>query len=506
MNQDSGEIRTIVGPQRVVLNSNEEMVGGITSATIIYEDEYCIVKNPYDEEKKKIKHGDREIRVGPTIIYLHYSESIESIDKVHVLKKNQALRCKTIIQHDNKAAGEVFQVIGEARFIPDKYTQVLKKIDAILIQENEGIYVNNVETSQLKLVSGPCSYLLKSNEELFYKQYSEIERTALTIQNQDLYKAKVIYANKGEVFCVLDEKKIEKIISGPITYVLGAEEHVKCLWLSAGKPKKPKCIKVAKVRVGPEFTSDKFEIRTRDNANLNILITYKWEFIVDENEKNVIFSIPDFIGYSCTTLCSKIREETAKFTFEEFNKGTVGQIRKVLFKDYELKNKKFSGVYFEEIKLLISEIDVKEIVPVNPEISKLLNQSIKSNMVIVCSKMENEANLNSKKDKVKGEAELNKLKEKLITIQNENLQLEKIGKSKIDGQVTILKSQSIKECEELKVGGIQNLEIEKMKQIIELLNTKEGDKYLNLLKAKNFSEIEQKWIINSDSKISLPTN
>jgi major vault protein len=414
-----------------------------------------------------------------------------------------------LADHDGKQAGTVWQVVGECKFIPNKYTEVLKPINAIQISDGEGIYVKNVETSAKKLVKGPCAYLLEANEELFHKQYSEMERAALGLGAQATYEATVVRLQKGEVMCILDAEKNEHILVGPVNYILDPEEHVKVLYLSAGKPKKPKQIKVAKVRIGPDFMSDKFEVRTKDNAQLSLLLTYKWEFIVDKSEAYKVFALPDFIGYSCTTLCSRIREEAAKFTFEEFHSKTVGLIRSVLFQDHIVSNtkgekSKVHGLYFDEIKLLISEVDVKEVTPVNDEINNLLNQSIKSNMIIVCNKMEQDANLKSQKEKIKTSAEIQKLRQNLIDIQNENMSLEKIENAKIEGQVQILKAKAQKEAEELKKHAKAKIELDRMKSIINLLNTEAGEKYLELLRAQNFAAIKQNWYVSSDNKVALP--
>lgn len=138
---------------------------------------------------------------------------------------------------------------------------MIRQVNPIVIKENTGIYVRNIETSQKKLVRGPCGYLLKATEELYTKQFSEMERAALKLDSYGTYWATTVQIEKGEVICILDAEKNEHLICGPQTYMLDADECLKCLWLSAGKPKRPKCIQCAKVRIGPDFTSDKFEIR-----------------------------------------------------------------------------------------------------------------------------------------------------------------------------------------------------------------------------------------------------
>jgi len=342
------------------------------------------------------------------------------------------------------------------------------------------------------------------------KNYLDEENTALNLP-YGYYEAEavVIHVNQGEVVCVINnEENTEEIIFGPKSKILGPNETVKVLSLSAGKPKQTNQIKAAIIRIGPDYMSDNFQVRTKDNAQLDVHVSYKWQFLVDKDDIHKVFVINDFIGYACQSLCSSIREEAAKYTFEEFHNSTVQLVRKSLFKENVVKyensiEEKIMGVYFPENKFLVSEIDVKTIEPVNQEISSLLNQSIKSNMVIVCKRMEQSASLQAQKEKVKAQSDLQLLKEKLISVLNTNLELETVEKAKIEGSSLIEKAKAEKESNEIKAKGNLSNEIETMKQIMELLDSEEGKKYLELMKIENFSKIPQEWYITSDSKFEL---
>jgi len=125
-------------------------------------------------------------------------------------------------------------------------------------------------------------------------------------------------------------------------------------------------------------------------------------------------------------------------------------------------------------------------------------------MGIVCKRMEQSANLQAQKEKVKALSELQILKEKLITVQNTNLELDKVEKAKIEGSSLIEKAKAEKESIEIKAKGSLTNEIETMKQIMDLLDTEEGTKYLELKKVENFfTRIPQEWYLSSDSTVKL---
>jgi major vault protein len=68
-------------------------------------------------------------------------------------------------------------VKGPIDFIPDKEIIILEKRKAQPLAENEGLYVRDLETGEVKLVKGPQTYMLKESEELWNKLLSaEIEK------------------------------------------------------------------------------------------------------------------------------------------------------------------------------------------------------------------------------------------------------------------------------------------------------------------------------------------
>eukprot|EP00761_Pharyngomonas_kirbyi_P012752 gb/GECH01012779.1/.p1 GENE.gb/GECH01012779.1/~~gb/GECH01012779.1/.p1 ORF type:complete len:530 (+),score=159.41 gb/GECH01012779.1/:1-1590(+) len=512
INNDDGKVHTEIGPKRVVLKGYEQILSSKQECVIVHENEYAVIVNPFDETTGKCLMGDRKVVMGPSSLALHYNEKLEGgrVYKIHVLGEGEALLLEAQQEHDGKPAGHMWRVDGPCKYVPSKYEKIVRELEAVYISEGQGIYVKNTETSKTRLVRGPCAYMLDVNEEYYYKPYTQAERSALKLSSASSYWATSVYLMKNELLCVLDyEKNEEKVYMGPMNCLLGPSEGVRVLSLSAGKPKQTNALKVAKVRTGPDFMSDIFTVRTRDNADLQLHLTYKWQFIIDQGSSDKVFSLNDFIGYACQSICSGIREEAARYDFEEFHNKTVSIIRNALFSQNEVEmtngeNYKFNGLYYSEARLAITEVDVKEVSPVNEEIGMWLNQSIKRNMVIVCQKIEQEANLNAEKENVQGQAEIQRLKEKLIDIENENYRLETVQKAKIEGQSRVEKARAEKEATEIKDTSKLELTVEQMESIMSLLKRPGGTKYLDLIRSENFSKVNQNWYVNSDSKVDLP--
>lgn len=106
---------------------------------------------------------------------------------------------------------------------------------------------------------------------------------------------------------------------------------------------------------------------------MELELSYKWRFLVEKADLFKLFE-GDFIGYACQSLRSRIREVAGSFEFEKFHTSASQLLRERLFKTYSnLKKQDDStddtkGRFFTEFNLLIFELDVKRIRPVDREV------------------------------------------------------------------------------------------------------------------------------------------
>eukprot|EP01028_Stygiella_incarcerata_P013163 TRINITY_DN81578_c0_g1_i1.p1 TRINITY_DN81578_c0_g1~~TRINITY_DN81578_c0_g1_i1.p1 ORF type:complete len:528 (-),score=152.65 TRINITY_DN81578_c0_g1_i1:151-1734(-) len=507
LNTNDGTVRVECGPKRVVLLSHESFVSGILESLVVNEDQYAVIENPYDEAKKRYLKGDRRVIEGPAVISLYPNENIpEGIQEAYVLRKNEAIVLETIQDTEDLKAGERRRLVGECRYIPTKFERVLSRYSAIRIETNQGIYVRDQLKSEVRLVTGPQMFLLGAQEELYQRTLDHELCAALGIRQKPTYWAVSMSVNKNEVICIQNfEEKSESYLMGPGIHILGPYETFRVIHLSGGKPKRNNVLHVVKVMKGPSFFSDILEVSTKDNGQLLIHLTYKWEFLVDEDELSYMFASNDFVGYACQTLMGDIREIASKYDFEELHNATVKILREHLFKHSELDGGKVvHGKYFPLNRLLVSEVDVKAVMPVNQEIQDLLSDSIKSNMSILCKKLEQQADLSAKKERMAGEREIQTLKESLIDVQNRNLRLSEIEAAKIESGAQVVRGEYEKEARMIEEEGSWTLEKERLDAYADVLSGDGGDLYLEFVRATQLASVPQSWIVASDQKMRLP--
>lgn len=65
-------------------------------------------------------------------------------------------------------------VHGPTEFIPKTEVGHVERRKAIPLNENEGVYVRDIQSGQVRCVSGPQAYMLQANEELYEKELTPL--------------------------------------------------------------------------------------------------------------------------------------------------------------------------------------------------------------------------------------------------------------------------------------------------------------------------------------------
>jgi major vault protein len=74
------------------------------------------------------------------------------------LRAIESYKCE--ITEKKYKAGETWMIKGPLDFIPPIEIEIVENRKAIPLAENEGVYVRDTRTGEVKLVKGPITYLL----------------------------------------------------------------------------------------------------------------------------------------------------------------------------------------------------------------------------------------------------------------------------------------------------------------------------------------------------------
>ncbi|MGE5657826.1 MAG: colicin uptake protein [Actinomycetota bacterium] len=529
----------------------EVVVGEVEIATL-GDREWCTVVNPIDAEGKP-QLGLREVRQGRLSFFLHPGESLENgIQKVYVLGEQEALLLKAkeafregegerLIQ---RHPGDLWMIAGPRDYIPRVEVEVLEKRQAIPLDKNEGIYVRDIQTGELKVVSGPQAYMLSPYEELWEKelppiveellalkndpvsergryhlsktsdrstQTSELSTPSQTTASRDKSRAVVFHVPQNSAVQIHDYKeRTARTVFGPDLVMLGPDEAFTVLSLSGSVPKRPHVIKSLALLLGPDFMTDVFAVETSDHARLQLRLSYNWYFDVDRQDEQAavkLFQVPDFIDTACKAIASRVRGAVAGVKFDEFHRNSAHIIRASVFGTDEAGRVR-DELRFRTNNLVIFNVDIQSVEPVDEETLKSLQKSVQIAIQITtdaqeaaarhdAERIEQEAKARLERQAIvdKGAAEVER--KNLLELQAENAAIESTGQAtaearakaeaaRIQGQLAVNLAQQ--EAEAARIRSEVELAQLRARQEAELAH-QQALNHLEIEKAQRMAEI-----------------
>jgi major vault protein len=520
IDKNSGVQTLHEGPKRVQLDSHEEPVGPVSDKVRVKDGQFAVILNPFDHERGDINEGEREVRVGPAIFPLHPGEVLEGkgVQDEFVLIDSQALllKAKKDAPHpeDEGAtlrSGDLFLLRGPRRFIPDKDIEVVEHRKQFSLDEHEGVFVQNDDTGEVRLIRGPASFFLDHNESLWEKKLTAEEEEALGFiaQNTDdgsrilaaephereaESDAVVIDLEQNEAICLFDKESV-RVEFGPQTVFLNPTERPKVLCISGGVPVKPNRLRIAILALGPDFIRDRLSVRTRDNATLQLEVTFRWRFRVDVANPQKLFALKDFVGFAAQTLSSEIREEAAKHDFEKFHSEAAALVKGAIFGQETVR-------LFEENGLEIFGVDVEGIVPEDAEIAKKLADAIKVNVDIFTRRVQEVAQLESERRIIDGKAQNEEAKKALIALEIANERTKTLEAAKTKAEASLEKARAEAEGTTILAEADRSAELTRIEALTQLLATPGGQAFIELERAKVLKATD-KVVVPTDSKLVL---
>lgn len=510
-----------------------QTIRGIVDIQILTNRQFCVVLDPRDPKTGLNRLGARELRKGECSFFLHPGERMEhGIQDVYVLGEGEALLMRATEpmtaeeSPDGKAhnAGDRWMIYGPCDFIPDVKLEILETRQMIPLDENEGVYVRDLSTGKIRAVIGQ-SYMLKPNEELWAKPISAevealLQREASRDKNNKNNRHKVrdptrvisYHVPHGALVQVFDfEKRTSRAVFGPDIVLLQPDEQFTTLCLSGDCPKREKVIQTIAVFLGPDFMNDQIVVETSDHARLTLKLSYSWFFDVspdDPNKALEIFSTPDFIGDLCKVLGARVRAAVAGTTFEKFHKQSVEIIQDSVF-GHDEDGKLRKRVVFESNHLVVNNIDIQSVEPVDQKTRDSLQKSVQLAIEITsksqeagarheAERMEQEAKGALERQKLADAAEAERSRTRLLELQAQSIAVESAGQanaearaaaeaSKIEGQAAVDRAKL--EAESHKIAEKSIIEEAKAKHAVELEHKKKVDE-LEIKKSRELAEIE----------------
>merc|ERR1719282_175983 len=474
-----------------------EKVVSKVNITTLTNRQYCVIVNPIGQNGKP-QLGAKKLVKGEISFFLQPGETLENgIQEIFVLGENEGVVLRANEQFKDefvkpaidRQPGDKWMLKGPTEYIPPVEVEVVTKRRAIPLAENEGIYVRNTNSGQVRAVIGR-TYMLGEDEELWEKNIPAIVRTLISAdrdsaadrgdwvnpnkekrrKRDDVMEEEVFDSSKVVTFQVPHNAAVQiydfkskksRVQFGPDMVMLGPEEQFTQLSLSGGKPKKGNMIRAIALLLGPDFASDIIQVETADHARLQLDLSYNWHFEVKDpsniQDASKIFNVADFVGDLCKAMASKIRGAVSAVTFDDFHKNSARIIQVAVFGTDPETRQVRESITFSANNLKVTSVDIKSVEPVDQRTRDSLQKSVTLAIEITtqsqeaaarreAERIEQEAKGKLERQRILDDAEAEKARRELISLQAESSAVESTGQAKAEA----LKIETESELERLK--------------------------------------------------------
>lgn len=401
--------------------------------------QYCIVLNPIGANGKN-RYGEREVRRGECSFFLMPDEElVDGIHDVLAVGREEAVLLKAVERFVEEGgqvreAGSTWLLRGPAEYVPSNSTELVERRRRITLDKNEGIYVMNKKTGEVRTVIGE-PYMLTEDEVLWERHLPQAVEELLTSPGGSLKTSQ----RDPNFICTRERFRIvrfnvkhnaavqihdyhrnkARIVFGPDLIMLGPREELTVLSLSGGKPKVPNALQSLQLFLGPRFSSDTITVETSDHARLQLGLSYNWYFDVKrsgagEQQNCRCFVVPDFIGDCCKTIASRVRGAVAAEDFDSFHRNSAMIVRTAIFGVDEKKEIR-RELRFPANDFVVTNVDVQFAEPTDAKTRDSLQKSVQLAIEITTKSLEAAARHGNelKDQEAKGKLERQKLLDKI---------------------------------------------------------------------------------------------
>ncbi|OXB69646.1 UNVERIFIED_CONTAM: hypothetical protein H355_000113 [Colinus virginianus] len=330
----------------------EEVVAEVM-VTTLGPRQYCVVLNPVGPNGQP-QLGQQRVVKGEKSFFLQPGEQLQTgIEDVYVLSEDEGLllqALQTIKDTDEdgtevtRRAGDRWLARGPLEYVPPAEVTVLERRRAVALADNEGIYVRDIRTGKVRVVTGQ-TYMLTESEELWEKELPAGVEALLAEARGDTAGQDSGIHSSGPNFGVQERDRTRAV-----TYQVPHNAAVQVY--------------------------DYRERRAR-------------HFEVPEDPKALgrLFSVPDFVGDACKALASRVRGAVAAVTFDDFHKNSNRLICSAVF-GFDESGRLREHLCFVPNGLVVTSVDIQSVEPVDQRTRDALQRSVQLAIEIATNSQE----------------------------------------------------------------------------------------------------------------------
>jgi len=158
--------------------------------------------------------------------------------------------------------------------------------------------------------------------------------------------------------------------------------------------------------------TDIVTVETSDHARLSLQLAYNWFFDIKQGDSVVapkLFQVPDFVGAACKAIASRVRGAVAASSFDDFHRHSAEIIRLAVF-GKEADGKPRNELRFRANNLVITNIDIQSVEPIDQRTRDSLQKSVQLAIEITTKSQEATARQRAEREEQKARGLLERQK------------------------------------------------------------------------------------------------
>jgi major vault protein len=181
-------------------------------------------------------------------------------------------------------------------------------------------------------------------------------------------------------------------------------------------------------------------------------LSYNWHFeTIKGKDDDKIFAVPDFVGDACKAIASRVRGEVALHSFDEFHRNSAKIIRTAVF-GVDEGGKIRNRFAFQANNLIISNIDIQSVEPVDSRTRDALQKSVQLAIEITtrsqeatarheAEKREQEARGELERQQIVDKAKAEAARKSLLELQGQSATVEATGAATADAKAQAARAE-----------------------------------------------------------------
>jgi len=298
------------------------------------------------------------------------------------------------------------------------WSQLKKLIGAV----NKGINIDGEDAVLIRDTSSGQVYLITEPQVFFPRPNQDIIEIRKRIRLEE-YQTAILKDRKGKFV-------FRKGSSEPSFFLGPYEELIELIW-SRGLHKDKRDMKISGILDSrPKFMWYELEARTKDNVELVIGLTMRWEL---QDMQAMIQTTSDATGDICSHARSVVIQAVSNLNLEQFLASFNKVVQAAVMENKEL--------FYSVRGISILGCEVRAISCKDPKTQSILQQIIQQNTNRISSLQKQESDNEVAMKKFEGEIETAKMKIKLLEIQQDHVEKQ----SQMDGKAEGVKLKTFLE-------------------------------------------------------------